>query len=438
MCIIFTVWKPRIIGGSNTIVLYPSSGLSHLVPMVEIGRLLLAHYPSFSITILIATLPSDTASTATYIASIAATTPSISFYHLPTVSFSNPSGFPALFFEFITLNNNNLRQTLESMSQTSSIKAFIIDFFCNTSFEISANLNIPTYYLCTSGANGLAMTEVYQYFIDTGNQMARSSGIIINTFESLEPRAIKAISEGFCVPDAPTPPIFCIGPLVLNSNRAGGGGDEHDCLGWLNMQPSRSVVFLSFGSMGLFSSEQLKEIATGLERSGVRFLWVVRMEKLNGETPQPSLDSCLPEGFLERTKDRGYLVKSWAPQVAVLSHDSVGGFVTHCGWNSILESVCAGVPMVAWPLYAEQKMNRVILVEEFKVALPVNQLENDFVTATELENRVTELMNSDKGKALRDRVIAMRDGAKAAMREDGSSRLALAKLVELITRAPPT
>ncbi|RVX01854.1 UDP-glycosyltransferase 2 [Vitis vinifera] len=162
------------------------------------------------------------------------------------------------------------------------------------------------------------------------------------------------------------------------------------------------------------------------------------MEKLSGETPQPSLDSCLPEGFLERTKDRGYLVKSWAPQVAVLSHDSVGGFVTHCGWNSILESVCAGVPMVAWPLYAEQKMNRVILVEEFKVALPVNQLENDFVTANELENRVTELMNSDKGKALRDRVIAMRDGAKAAMREDGSSRLALAKLVELITRAPPT
>ncbi|KAJ9679582.1 hypothetical protein PVL29_021490 [Vitis rotundifolia] len=461
----------------NTIVLYPSSGLSHLVPMVEIGQLLLAHYPSFSITILIATLPSDTASTATYIASIAATTPSISFYHLPTVSFSNPSGFPALFFEFITLNNNNLRQTLESMSQTSSIKAFIIDFFCNTSFEISANLNIPTYYFCTSGANGLAMflylptidrhitkslkddlnmhihvpgtpsiaasdmplalldrrTEVYQYFIDTGNQMARSSGIIINTFESLEPRAIKAISEGFCVPDAPTPPIFCIGPLVLKSNRAGGGGDEHDCLGWLNTQPSRSVVFLSFGSMGLFSSEQLKEIATGLERSGVRFLWVVRMEKLNGETPQPSLDSCLPEGFLERTKDRGYLVKSWAPQVAVLSHDSVGGFVTHCGWNSILESVCAGVPMVAWPLYAEQKMNRVILVEEFKIALPVNQLENDFVTATELENRVTELMNSEKGKALRDRVTAMRDGAKAAMREGGSSRLALAKLVELIT-----
>ncbi|KAL6320724.1 hypothetical protein AAG906_008724 [Vitis piasezkii] len=420
----------------DTIVLYPSSGISHLVPMVELAQLLLTHNPSFSITVLIATLPSDTASTASYIAA--------------------PSGFPALFFEFMTLNNNDLRQTLKSMSQTSSIKAFIIDFFCNTSYEISANLNIPTYYFYTSGANGLALflylstidrnitkslkddlnihihvpgtpsfvasdmplalldrsTKVYQYFLDTANQMAKSSGIIINTFKLLEPRAIKAISEGFCVPDAPTPPIFCIGPLVSSTKRPGGGGDEDECLSWLNTQPSRSVVFLSFGSMGLFSSEQLKEIAIGLERSGVRFLWVVRMEERKGETPQ-------------RTKDRGYLVNSWAPQVAVLSHDSVGGFVTHCGWNSILESICAGVPMVAWPLYAEQKFNRVILVEEFKVALPVNQSENEFVSATELENRVTELMNSEKGRALRDRVTAMREDAKAAMREGGSYRVEL-------------
>ncbi|RVW94579.1 Baicalein 7-O-glucuronosyltransferase [Vitis vinifera] len=135
--------------------------------------------------------------------------------------------------------------------------------------------------------------------------------------------------------------------------------------------------------MGLFSSEQLKEIATGLERSGVRFLWVVRMEKLNGETPQPSLDSCLPEGFLERTKDRGYLVKSW-------HHSAYGGMASVCRAKDEQGDLGGGI-----------------------------------------QGRFA-------GKALRDRVIAMRDGAKAAMREDGSSQLALAKLVELITRAPPT
>ncbi|KAJ9678895.1 hypothetical protein PVL29_020943 [Vitis rotundifolia] len=466
----------------DTIVLYPSTGISHLIPMVELGQNLLAHYPSFSITILISTLPSDTASTATYIASIAATTPSITFYHLPIVSYSNPSSYPALRFEFMALNNNNLRQTLESMSQTSSIKAFIIDFFCNYSFEISVNLNIPTYYFRPSGANSLAVflylptidrnitkslkddlnmqlhvpglpsivasdmplpfldrtTKAYRYFIDTAEQMAKSSGIIVNTFELLESRALKAISEGLCIPHGPTPPLFCIGPSILSSNRAGGGGssDEHECLSWLNLQPSQSVVFLSFGSMGQFSVEQLKEMATGLERSDLRFLWVVRnppsdeKEKHISDAPQPRLDSFFPEGFLERTKNRGFVVKSWVPQVAVLSHGSVGGFVTQCGWNSVMESVCAGVPMVAWPLHAEQRITRLFLVEELKIALAVNQLENGFVSATELENRVTELMDPDKGKPLRDRVTAIRDGAKAAIGEGGSSRIALAKLVE--------
>ncbi|KAL0318075.1 UNVERIFIED_CONTAM: UDP-glycosyltransferase 88A1 [Sesamum angustifolium] len=113
---------------------------------------------------------------------------------------------------------------------------------------------------------------------------------------------------------------------------------------------------LGYRSLGLFSAAQLKEIAVGLERSGQRFLWVVRSppsddkSKLYLRPPEPDLDSLLPAGFLDRTKDRGLVLKSWAPQVAVLNHESVGGFVTHCGWNSVLESVCAAVPMVAWPL----------------------------------------------------------------------------------------
>ena len=96
---------------------------------------------------------------------------------------------------------------------------------------------------------------------------------------------------------------------------------------------------------------------------------------------EPCLELLLPEGFLERTKDRGFLVNSWAPQVEILNHGSVGGFVTHCGWNSLLEARCAGVPMVAWPLYAEQRMNRIFLVEEIKVALAFREAEDDqFVT----------------------------------------------------------
>lgn len=139
-------------------------------------------------------------------------------------------------------------------------------------------------------------------------------------------------------------------------------------------------------------------------------------------------------GFLERTKDKGLVVKSWAPQVEVLSHDSIGGFVTHCGWNSVLEAICSGVPMIAWPLYAEQRMNRLFMVDEMKVALGLNEVANGFVTAAELEKRVIELMDLKNGKAVRDQVMAMRNCAKVAIQDGGSSHLDMEMLIESWTK----
>ena len=270
--------------------------------------------------------------------------------------------------------------------------------------------------------------------MDSSTNVPKSAGIIVNSFDSLEPRILEVVSDGLCVLDGPTPPIFCIGPLIASSNQS--GGEVHQCLKWLDKQPSKSVVFLCFGSLGLFSKEQLKEIAVGLERSGQRFLWVVRSPptqdqiKYFSPPPDPDLDSLLPDGFLDRTKERGLVVKQWAPQVAVLNHDSVAGFVTHCGWNSVLESVVAGVPMVAWPLYAEQRFNKTMLVEELKLALPMNESEGGLVSAAEVEKRVRELMASEEGNSIRERVRAKKEEAIVATSEGGSSRIALAKLVQ--------
>ena len=187
--------------------------------------------------------------------------------------------------------------------------------------------------------------------------------------------------------------------------------------------------------MGAFKGDQLKEIAKGLEMSGHRFLWVVRSPPSNRKEdkfllpPEPNLDELLPEGFLDRTRDRGLVVKKWAPQVAVLSHDSVGGFVTHCGWNSVLEAVRAGVPMVAWPLYAEQRFNKVVLVEEMKLALPMHESDGGLVVATEVEKRVRQLMDSEDGKLLREVATARKEEAALAMSDGGSSRVELSKLI---------
>lgn len=143
----------------------------------------------------------------------------------------------------------------------------------------------------------------------------------------------------------------------------------------------------------------MKERAYGLERSGQRFLRVVKKPPLDEKTKQTKkyiakfdLEGVLPEGFLERTKDRVMVVKMWAPQLAVLRKESVWGFMTHCGWNSVLEAVVAGVPM-AWPVYAKQHLNMNVLVKDMKMAINLQREDDGFVSEDELEKRASELMD---------------------------------------------
>ncbi|KAG5247170.1 UDP-glycosyltransferase 88A [Salix suchowensis] len=355
----------------RAIVLYPSPPIGHLISMVELGKLLLTHRPSLSVHILITSVPYDSGSTAP-------TLPTLkdlkTLLHIP--------GVPPI-----------------------------------------PSSDMPTPVLDRDDKS-------YEYFLDSSRSFPESAGIIINTFESLESRAVKTASEGLCIPNDRTPPIYCIGPLIATEGRKTDAGTRNgaalDCLKWLDSQPGGSVVFLCFGSLGLFSKEQLREIAVGLERSGHRFLWVVRnppSDKKNvalSAHPNIDLDSLLPEGFLDRTEERGLVLKSWAPQVAVLNHPSVGGFVTHC------------VPLLAWPLYAEQRLNRILLVEEMKLALPMRNPRAGFgfVRATEVEERVIGMMQSEEGKLIRERTVGMKIAAKVASSEGRSSRVALSKLVK--------
>ncbi|CAB4267461.1 unnamed protein product [Prunus armeniaca] len=475
----------------QTIVLYAAPGMGHIISMVELGKLILNRYlGKFSITILYTCgCFVDTPSIPAYIQRISLAYPSISFHQFPRVQNENTligcSG-AAIMFDFIRRNDPHVRLALQEISKYVAIRAFIIDTFCSSALPMAKELGIPTYYFYTSGAAALS---VFLYFPKIGEQttksfkdltetvlefpglksplnasympeamldrddpsywdmvyfcshLPKSNGIIANTFEELEPPAIlKAIAEGLCVPDAPTPPVYYIGPLIAEEEESRDSEEVEECLSWLDQQPRRSVVFLCFGSRGSFSGAQLNEIANGLEKSGHKFLWVVKKPPLDEKTKQVvgvhdfDLEGLLPEGFLERTKDRGLVVKSWAPQVAVLKKESVGGFVTHCGWNSVLEAVIAGVPMVAWPLYAEQHVNRSVLVKDMEMAIAVKQREEDeFVFGDELERSIRELMESEKGKELRERSRKMGEMALAAWSESGSSTRNLVNFVNSIT-----
>jgi UDP:flavonoid glycosyltransferase YjiC (YdhE family) len=144
---------------------------------------------------------------------------------------------------------------------------------------------------------------------------------------------------------------------------------------------------------------------------------------------EPDLDALMPEGFLERTKDRGLVVKSWVPQVEVLRHRATGAFVTHCGWNSVLEAVSAGVPMLCWPLEAEQKMNKVCMTEDMGVAVELDGYMAGFVKADEVEAKVRLVIEGEDGRQLRARVAARKEEAEAAMAEGGSSRAAFVQFL---------
>ena len=178
--------------------------------------------------------------------------------------------------------------------------------------------------------------------------------------------------------------------------------------------------------MGFHTEDQLKEIAADLEGSGRRFLWVVRAH-FRGNTfavhADPDLGALLPKGFLE-TGGCGLVVKLWAPQVDVLRDEAVGAFVTHCSWNSVLEAITAGVPMLCWPLYAEQKMNKVFMVEEFGVGVEVVGWQQGMVKADEVEAKVRLVFESEEGERLRARVASLKEAAAMAWKEGGSSRAA--------------
>lgn len=277
----------------------------------------------------------------------------------------------------------------------------------------------------------------YWYMLDFCTHLPKARGIIVNSFPELEPVAVKAVADGACFPNAERAPhVYYIGPLIAEPQQSDVTRDSKECLSWLDEQPSKSVVYLCFGSRGSFSVSQLKEIANGLEKSRHRFLWVVKRpiqdegtnQILEDTKEEFNLSSVLPNGFIERTKDRGLVVRSWAPQVEVLSRDSVGGFVTHCGWNSVLEGVVAGVPMVAWPLYAEQHVNRNVMVTDMKVAVAVEQREEDgFVSGEEVEKRVREVMELEE---IRETCFKLKHLALDSFGEVGSSKIALGSLVQ--------
>lgn len=151
------------------------------------------------------------------------------------------------------------------------------------------------------------------------------------------------------------PKLYTIGPMLqlpgFGAQYTTSIPENDSCLQWLDMQAEKSVLYISFGTLGNLNWEEMRELAHGLEASGVAFLWILKVS-----SPAEAITLLTP-GFLDRTRHRGFIHIGWAPQTRILSHWAVGGFISHCGWNSIMESISNGVPIISWPVFVDQPMN---------------------------------------------------------------------------------
>ncbi|XP_051230904.1 UDP-glycosyltransferase 72B1-like [Lolium perenne] len=463
--------------GSNTgserphAVLLASPLTGHLIPLAELARRLVEHH-SFAVTLVTfsnLSLPAHVLSSCLLPPSVAtAVLPSVDMGDIPAADIFQ------VFLELIRRSVPNLRALVRGISATAGpLAALVVDFFFPEALLVAAELGVPGYVFVPTNltmlalerrfmelhhglppgeyrdfpevvelAEGVSMRRedfpvpyrdpnrlAFPQLLEDTRRYLRADGFLVNTFDKMEPALVEAFR--LAAEQRAFPPVFTPGPLVRRSKPEPDVGDQ-DCLEWLDRQPTGSVVYVSFGSGGSLSLEQTTELVAGLEDSGQRFLWVVRVPDLTAESETATGGNdddplaWLPEGFLERTAGRGLAVTAWAPQVRVLSHPATAAFLSHCGWNSALESVQSGVPMVALPLGAEQRMNAVILEREVGVALRPPAREDGVVVRDEIAAAVKELlMDGEKGRFVRRRAGDMQQEAARASLPEGSSRRAL-------------
>nr|XP_009780330.1 PREDICTED: anthocyanidin 3-O-glucosyltransferase 4-like [Nicotiana sylvestris] len=256
-------------------------------------------------------------------------------------------------------------------------------------------------------------------------------GTLINTFDELEPLYIdeyKKIMKN----------VFCIGPVslcnkkmdeIMHRSNESSINKEHSYLTWLNSMKPKSVFYVSFGSLCHMSFLQIKEIGLGLESSNVPFIWIIRGLNVSSEVEKWLSD----ENFEEKVKGRGIIIKGWAPQLMILSHPSIGGFLTHCGWNSTLEGITYGVPMITFPMFADQFYNEKLIVNVLQIGIRVGIEEKNkvLVKKEEVKKAINQLMNEGlESEERRKRAKELAIMSKEAMKERGSSYLNIMLLIQ--------
>ncbi|XP_076901880.1 UDP-glycosyltransferase 76H1-like [Bidens hawaiensis] len=436
------------------LVLVASPFQGHMTPMLQLGSVL--HSKGFSITLAHTKLNSPDPSNH----------PEIEFLPLDDNFLAIDAS--ANFTKFLEVLNDNCRLQLqdrlnrkirEAKEEKDRMIAIIHDNIMYAVEEVARNLSVPSIVLRSSSASYMpaflalpklhadgqlpvqdymrekivpdlyplrykdlpfnsTSTKVTKEMLAQSEIIRAPSAIIWNTMEFLENSALTKLRQHYQVP------IFAIGPLneTARSTSTSFLKEDTNCISWLDKQAPRSVIYVSLGSLATMDEKELAETAWGLANSNQPFLWVVRPGSVKGS----EWIEFLPEGFIKEVRGRGLVLK-WAPQKQVLAHSAVGGFWSHCGWNSTLESISQGVPMICRPFFGDQFVNCRYLSYVWRVGLELEHLERQVIMSI-----IRRLLVDEEGEEIRKRANNMKEKAKYCLCKGGSSFNSLKNLVEFI------
>ncbi|KAJ1398770.1 UDP-glycosyltransferase family, conserved site [Sesbania bispinosa] len=263
--------------------------------------------------------------------------------------------------------------------------------------------------------NQTTQKHIFQLMVKNIKSMHKTEWLLCNSTYELEPTAFSLAPE-----------IIPIGPLLSSNQLEYSAGNfwpqDQTCLKWLDQQSPCSVMYVAFGSFATFNHTQFQELCLGLELSNRPFLWVVQPD-ITERTK-----NAYPEGFEERVAKRGRMV-GWAPQQKILSHSSIACFISHCGWNSTMESVSNGIPILCWPYFADQFLNRSYVCDVWKVGLGLERDGSGIITQGEIRSKMEQLLNDEHLKA---RAIDLKKKVQIGTGQGGSSNNNLDSFIKWI------
>nr|KYP49246.1 putative UDP-glucosyltransferase At1g05670 family [Cajanus cajan] len=253
---------------------------------------------------------------------------------------------------------------------------------------------------------------ILDFFVDQFSNLDKADWVLCNSFYELDKEVTDWITKIW-------PKFRNIGPNIPSMFLDKRYKDDHDygaaqfkseeCIEWLDDKPKGSVVYVSFGSLAMFGGEQMEELAYGLRECSSYFLWVVRASEENK----------LPKDF-EKKSEKG-LVVTWCSQLEVLAHEAIGCFVTHCGWNSTLETLCLGVPTITIPYWSDQTTNAKLMADVWKIGIRAPTDQKKIVRRETLKHCIKKVMELEEGKVMKSNSIQWKSSALRAVGEGGSS-----------------